>query len=194
MISGAEQREDRVGVIPCPVAARRRHEVRVTLGPQDRFFGREAIDRFLNSPWRLTDAWDRMGVRLSGPPIPPDAALDMPSEPILRGSVQVAGDGVPSILLADHQTTGGYPKIATVLDCDINSLLQLRPRDSLRFIPVTAGEAVKIARIAELSKRAYYQAIASPRGMHHARTYHSSPIGHGGQREPGRTCSSTKGV
>lgn len=150
-VARAEQRQDREGSIPCPVAARPRHEARVTLGPQDRFFSSETLERFLAGPWQMTGAWDRMGVRLSGPSIQPDTALDMPSEPILRGSVQVAGDGVPSILLADHQTTGGYPKIATVLDCDIDSLVQLRPRDPLRFVPVSAQKAVAIARTAALS-------------------------------------------
>lgn len=164
IVTGAERREDREGDIPCPVSARPRHDARVTLGPQHRFFGADTMARFLAGPWRMSEAWDRMGVRLSGPSIPPDAALDMPSEPILRGSVQVAGDGVPSILLADHQTTGGYPKIATVLDCDLDRLVQLRPRDPLRFVPASVDEAVAAARTAALGVRAYRQSIASPRG------------------------------
>ncbi len=152
-IADAVQAALREGDIPCPVTARPRHAVRVTLGPQLRFFGADARQAFLTGPWRMTDAWDRMGVRLAGPLIAPDAALDMPSEPIVRGSVQVAGDGVATVLLADHQTTGGYPKIATVLDCDLDAFVQLRPRDPVIFRPVSAPEAVGIARTAAIRNR-----------------------------------------
>jgi 5-oxoprolinase (ATP-hydrolysing) subunit C len=147
-IADAVQRDGRLGDFPCPVTARPRSDARITIGPQDRFFSPDTLATFLNGPWWMTDAFDRMGARLSGPLVAPDAALDMPSEPILRGSVQVAGDGVASILLADHQTTGGYPKIATVLDCDTDSLAQLRPRDPLRFTPVSPRQAIDIARSA----------------------------------------------
>jgi allophanate hydrolase subunit 2 len=74
------------------------------------------------------------------------SATHKTTEPILRGSVQVAGDGVASVLLADHQTTGGYPKIATVLDCDLDGLMQLRARDAVRFIAVTPEDAILRAR------------------------------------------------
>jgi allophanate hydrolase subunit 2 len=87
-----------------------------------------------------------MGVRLTGPLLQPRARLDMPSEPVARGSVQVAGDGVATVLLADHQTTGGYPKLATVLDADLDRFAQLRPGDGFRFRLVTATEAVRHAR------------------------------------------------
>lgn len=160
----AETREARAGAFPCPVFARPRHDPRVTIGPQDRFFAPETIDTFLHAPWRMTEASDRMGVRLAGPGIAPEAALDMLSEPILRGSVQVAGDGVPSVLLADHQTTGGYPKIATVLDCDLDAMVQLRPRDLLRFTAVSPAKAVEIARAEAGRQRRYREALAQAAG------------------------------
>lgn len=147
--------------IPCPVGARPRHDIRVTLGPQDRFFAPEALARFLGGAWVMTSARDRMGARLSGPDIAPSAALDMPSEPILRGSVQVAGDGVASVLLADHQTTGGYPKIATMLDCDLDGLAQLRPQDRLRFVAVTPDRALQVARSAMAQNRRYLDSLAA---------------------------------
>lgn len=140
--------------IPCPVTARPRHELRVTLGPQQRFFSAGTISDFLSGAWRMTDAWDRMGVRLAGPPIAPQAALDMPSGPVVRGSVQVAGDGVATVLLADHQTTGGYPRIATVLDCDLDGFVQLRPRDRVSFRPVSAEQAISLARTAQRGRAA----------------------------------------
>lgn len=143
VIDGTEPRPPRA--IPCPVFARPRGDLRVTLGPQERFFDADALAAFLAGPWRMTAAGDRMGVRLSGPKIAP-LALDMPSEPVARGSVQVAGDGVATVLLADHQTTGGYPKIATALDADLDRFAQLRPGDGFHFRLVTPEQAVSHAR------------------------------------------------
>lgn len=134
------------GPIPRPATARPRLTLRVVMGPQERFFAPRAIERFLSQPFTLTDAGDRMGVRLSGPDLPLGAPLDIASEPILRGSVQVAGDGVATVLMADHQTTGGYPKIATLLAQDIDSFAQMRPRDAVRFVAVTPDAAIASAR------------------------------------------------
>ncbi|MDF3854482.1 biotin-dependent carboxyltransferase family protein [Paracoccus sp. P2] len=163
VIADAARREEREGSIPCPVAARPRRELRVTMGPQQRFFSAEAISAFLSGTWRMTDAWDRMGVRLAGPSIAPHAALDMPSEPIVRGSVQIAGDGVATVLLADHQTTGGYPKIATVLDCDLDSFVQLRPRDAVAFRPVSPEQAISLSRTAAIGAATYFRALSNTR-------------------------------
>lgn len=147
------------GPIPCPGFARPRHNPRVLLGPQERFFNDEALQDFLTARFTLTSAYDRMGVRLAGPSLQPHARLNMPSEPIARGSVQVAGDGVATVLLADHQTTGGYPKIATVLDCDLDGFAQMRSRDALRFVAVTAAQAVAAARLHDMRVSRYFQAL-----------------------------------
>lgn len=133
--------------IPCPVWARPRSEVALVMGPQDRFFGQDRIDLLLGATFRLTDAYDRMGVRLRGPSLAPEAALAIPSEPVLRGSVQVAGDGVATVLMADHQTTGGYPKIATLAGSELDSFAQLRPHAAVAFRAVTPAQAVGMARI-----------------------------------------------
>ena len=130
----------------CPVWARPRALLHAVPGPQDRYFPPDALEAFFASPYQLTDAWDRMGLRLRGPLVPPEGALSIPSQAILRGSVQVAGDGVATVLLSDHQTTGGYPKIATLLADDIDGLVQLRPRDALRFAAITPEEAIALAR------------------------------------------------
>jgi allophanate hydrolase len=163
-VADAGIRAEREGAIPCPVTARPSHELHVVPGPQDRFFAPETMTAFLAGPYRLTDAYDRMGVRLQGPALPPHAPLDMPSEPIVRGSVQVAGDGVPTVLLADHQTTGGYPKIATVIDTDLDAFVQLRPRDMVAFQAVTPERAVELARMRAASAARYLAAIAAPGG------------------------------
>lgn len=136
----------RLGAIPCPVWARPRNMMHCVLGPQDRFFPKNALAEFTSAQFHLTDAYDRMGMRLHGPALHSISALSIPSEPILRGSVQISGDGVATILLADHQTTGGYPKIATILSDDVDGLVQGRPHDAIRFKSITAHDAVALAR------------------------------------------------
>ena len=147
--------------LPCPIFARPRHRLHVTLGPQDRCFAPETLKAFLSERFTLTAAGNRMGVRLAGPDIAPNVALTMPSEPISRGSVQVAGDGVATLLLADHQTTGGYPKIATVLDCDLDAATQLRPHDAIGFTALTPAQAIARARLYATSTARYLAALSA---------------------------------
>lgn len=146
VVEGATVLPAAEGPVPCPVWARPRAELAVVLGPQQRYFPAAAVEALLATPFRLTDAYDRMGVRLAGPPLTPEGALSIPSAPVLRGSIQVAGDGVATVLLADHQTTGGYPRIATVVDADLDGFTQLRPRERVSFRAVSPEEAVAIAR------------------------------------------------
>ena len=132
--------------LPLPVLARFTGRAHVVMGPQDHFFDAAAREAFLDGDWSLSNAYDRMGMRLAGPAIMPAAVLDMPSEGIMRGAVQIAGDGVPVVMQADHGTTGGYPKIATVLDADLDAFVQGRPHQHLHFRAVTPEQAVAIAR------------------------------------------------
>ena len=145
-VEAAELRMARHGKVACPVTSRPRSRIRVVLGPQDRFFSPETIAALLSKPFTLSDAYDRMGVRLSGPSLRPEAVLTMPSEAIVRGSIQVAGDGVATVLLADHQTTGGYPKIATIISEDLDGFAQLRSRASVAFHAVTPQSAIEALR------------------------------------------------
>jgi biotin-dependent carboxylase-like uncharacterized protein len=160
VVADAGLREERNGEIPCPVSARPRNTVRVVLGPQDRFFARASIDLLLSETLMLTDAYDRMGVRLRGPSLTPNSKLDMPSEAIVRGSIQVSGDGVPTILLADHQTTGGYPKIATIISDDLDGFVQLRPHSRVAFTSITPEAAIQSTRTRH---HTYKQFLASVR-------------------------------
>lgn len=146
VIKDAQLRARREREIAAPDWTRPEAEPSVVLGPQTRFFAPETIETFLAATFSLTDSYDRMGVRLKGPALPPEGALSIPSEPIVRGSIQVSGDGVASALLADHGTTGGYPKIATMLDDDVSSFAQNRPRGEVRFRSVTPEHAVALAR------------------------------------------------
>jgi KipI family sensor histidine kinase inhibitor len=123
--------------------------VRVVLGPQDDAFSEEGRRTFLDSVYRVTPHADRMGCRLDGPVIAHRSSADIISDWIPLGGVQVPGDGKPIILLADRQTTGGYPKIATAIGPDIPLVAQSRPGDALRFRAVSVTEAQAIAREVE---------------------------------------------
>ena len=163
-IAAPELREARQGAVPCPVWARPRQLLRCVLGPQDRFFAPDDLRDLATARFALTDAYDRMGVRLRGPAMVPSGALGIPSEAILRGSVQVSGDGVATVLLADHQTTGGYPKIATILSDDIDGFVQCRPHDSVSFLPIAPADATDIARNRARLFAAYLVQVAKAAG------------------------------
>ena len=123
--------------------------VRVVLGPQDDRFTEDAIVTFLSSPYTVTRATDRMGLRLDGPPLTfhaGPAGADILSEGLVTGAIQVPAHGQPIVLLADHQTTGGYAKIATVCSADLWRLGQARPGDAIRFRAVPVAEAQAAAR------------------------------------------------
>ena len=143
------------GAIPCPIWARPRRVIHAVLGPQDRFFSAESLEDLASQPFYLTNAYDRMGVRLRGRSLTPAGALSIPSEPILRGSVQVAGDGLATVMLADHGTTGGYPKIATVVSDDLDGFVQLRPNDAVRFKLISPPQALALTRAGGRALRAY---------------------------------------
>jgi biotin carboxyl carrier protein len=87
-----------------------------------------------------------MGMRLTGPRLGHRASADILSDAIPLGAVQVPGEGQPILLLADRQTTGGYPKIATAIGPDVAALAQARPGDAVRFIRITVEEAQAAAR------------------------------------------------
>ncbi len=157
--------EEREGELPAvPIGLRERPCLRVVLGPQTKHFEPGCIERLLGSTYAASPARDRMGMRLQGPALPLRQALSIPSEPLVRGSIQVNGEGVASILLADHQTTGGYPKIATVVSCDLDAAAQLRPGEALRFEAVEPGQAVALARAHAVTARAYLEEVGRPRG------------------------------
>jgi biotin-dependent carboxylase-like uncharacterized protein len=120
--------------------------VRVILGPQDDYFSREQIDAFGREPWTISHRSDRMAYFLDGARIAPANGLDIVSDGIVMGAIQVLGDGRPMVLMADRQVTGGYPKIATVIGPDQGRLAQLRPGASVRFAVTTIDAAVAARR------------------------------------------------
>jgi biotin-dependent carboxylase-like uncharacterized protein len=116
-------------------------KLRVILGPQDNYFSKNGIRTFLQSNYTVSAEADRMGYRLEGPRIQHQTKADIISDGIPLGAVQVPGNGLPIILLADRLTTGGYTKIATVISVDIPKLAQAKPGDKVRFQQVNEDEA-----------------------------------------------------
>ncbi|MBO8169123.1 MAG: biotin-dependent carboxyltransferase [Thermoanaerobacteraceae bacterium] len=123
-----------------------RETVRVVLGPQDDYFTSEGIKTFLNETYEVTKNSDRMGYRLTGPTIEHGKGADIISDGIPLGGIQVPGHGEPIIMMVDRQTTGGYPKIATVITPDISLVAQKNPGDRIKFAQVTLEEAQEIYR------------------------------------------------
>ncbi|HCP79228.1 MAG: allophanate hydrolase [Pusillimonas sp.] len=132
--------------------------VRVVLGPQSDYFTESAIKSFFTQPYVVSGQADRMGFRLEGPTIEHAGGYDLVSDGIVSGAIQVPGSGLPIVLLADAQTTGGYPKIATVISTDISILGRRRPGASVHFKQVSRDEAESIAceteaRLAQLESQ-----------------------------------------
>ena len=121
-------------------------QLRVVLGPQNEMFTNEDIRLFLSQEYEVTAQSDRMGIRLSGEPLKSKNGMDIISDGIVFGSVQVPNSGEPIILMADHQTTGGYAKIATVISVDLPRASQLSAGNTVRFKSVTVEEAEQEAK------------------------------------------------
>jgi antagonist of KipI len=115
--------------------------LRVVLGPQADCFVPEAVERLTAGSYLLSPQSDRMGYRLVGAPLVHAGATDMISDATPCGSVQVPASRQPILLMADCQTTGGYPKIAVVISADLPLAAQLVPGDRIKFSIVTIPEA-----------------------------------------------------
>jgi biotin-dependent carboxylase-like uncharacterized protein len=115
--------------------------IRVLLGPQDDYFSSIARETFFSEPFSLTASADRMAYRFKGPKIEHAAGFNIVSDGIALGAIQIGGDGQPLILMADHQPTGGYPKLGFVIRADIGRLAQMRPGETCRFAACCMSEA-----------------------------------------------------
>ena len=129
--------------------------LRLVPGPHSSGFAPEALARLTTHTWRVGPTSNRMGYRLEGPPLMALRPFDLPSFGVVPGTLQVPPDGVPILLMADAQTTGGYPVIGTVIGPDLPLAAQLLPGDALRLAFVTLDEALA-------ARRAFVAALAQP--------------------------------
>jgi antagonist of KipI len=139
--------------------------VRVILGPHSDRFTEAGIEAFLGGSYEISSVSNRMGYRLEGPRIEHVRGADIISCGIPLGGIQVPGNGQPIVLMADHQTTGGYTMIATVIQADIPLVAQCLPGERLRFRAVELEEAREsyrrmvgaIERVAESGHRSLWE-------------------------------------
>jgi antagonist of KipI len=115
--------------------------VEVVLGPQTEYFTERGLETFLSNVYEVTTESDRMGYRLEGAEVEQRGSMDIVSDAIPVGAVQVPRNGKPIILMRDAQTTGGYPKIAVVTSPDVSRLGQAKPNDRIRFSKVSPSRA-----------------------------------------------------
>jgi antagonist of KipI len=126
-----------------PSAGERQHgRLRVLPGPQQDCFAGRALAALQSAPYVVMPDSNRMGFRLSGPPLELRSTPDIISEPAPIGALQVPASRQPILLMADRQTAGGYAKLAAVISADIGVAAQLAPGDEVRFAVCTQAEAL----------------------------------------------------
>lgn len=134
-------------------------KLRVLLGPQDDYFTEAGITTLFTSPYIITTEADRMGYRLEGKVIEHKDKADIISDALCQGAIQVPGHGMPIIMMADRQTTGGYTKIGTVIGPDLSLLAQAKPGDTIYFISCSEAEAEAALRQEHQSYRNMEQVL-----------------------------------
>jgi 5-oxoprolinase (ATP-hydrolysing) subunit C len=125
--------------------------IRLALGPQNDEFSDAALNLFLDSEWTISATSDRMGYRLEGPTIKHLHGHNIVSDGTVNGSIQIPGNGQPIVLMSDRGTSGGYPKIATVITADFGRFAQIAAGTAFRFKAVSMQEAqAEAGKFAEL--------------------------------------------
>ena len=132
--------------LPQPLDLALDQPIRVVLGPQADYFTDGALQTFLSSDYTVSPQSDRMGYRLAGPVLAHAKGYDIVSDGIVAGAIQVPGSGLPIVLMVDHQTIGGYPKIATVISADIPVVGRRKPGCPIRFVAVGVHEAERLRK------------------------------------------------
>lgn len=120
--------------------------IRVLLGPQEDCFSAAGIDTLFNGEYTISNEADRMGYRMEGAKIEHLGKADIVSDALCQGAIQVPAHGMPIVMMADRQTTGGYAKIGTVIGPDLARLAQAKAGDAVRFIRCTDEQAVAALR------------------------------------------------
>ncbi|HET9420750.1 MAG TPA: biotin-dependent carboxyltransferase family protein [Nocardioides sp.] len=136
VVAGTELPVGRAGGAPAAYDAPRPPRpgpLRVDRGPRAAWFAADALERLCATPYTVTPASNRIGLRLDGPPLERVRDGELASEGMVLGAVQVPPDGTPVVFLADHPTTGGYPVLAVVRADDLWRCAQLRPGNEVRF-------------------------------------------------------------
>ena len=124
--------------------------IRVIKGTNFNYFSEEGIKIFFEKEFTISKLSDRMGMRLEGPKIENIIDTNIKSEGLIKGVIQVPADGNPIIMLSDHGTIGGYPKIGVVISADYDKLVQLTPGTKIKFKEVELSSAESLFKLYEL--------------------------------------------
>ena len=126
------------------VSLEKKNVIRVLKGPQFDYFSESSKKEFFSKEYKITNLTDRMGMRLEGKILKNIVSTNIRSEGITKGAIQVPADGQPIVLLTDHPTIGGYPKIANVISADYDLLVQKIPGTNISFKCIELQEAEKL--------------------------------------------------
>ena len=127
--------------------------IRVLKGTNFNFFSKKAKEIFFSSEFEVSKLTDRMGMRLEGPKIENFVETNIRSEGLIKGVIQVTTDGNPIVMLSDHGTIGGYPKIAVVISADYDKLTQLTPGSKIKFKLIELKEAENLYKLYEIETK-----------------------------------------
>ena len=124
--------------------------IRVIKGTNFDYFSEEGKNKFFEKEFTISKLSDRMGMRLEGQNIENIVDTNIKSEGLVKGVIQVPADGNPIIMLSDHGTIGGYPKIGVVISADYDKLVQLSPGSKIKFQEVELNDAEKLFKLYEM--------------------------------------------
>ena len=124
--------------------------IRVIKGTNFDYFSEEGKNNFFEKEFIVSKLSDRMGMRLEGPKIENMVNTNIKSEGLLKGVIQVPGDGNPIIMMSDHGTIGGYPKIAVVVSADYDRLVQISPGSKIKFKEIDLSDAETLFKLYEM--------------------------------------------
>ena len=125
-------------------------KIRVLKGTNFNYFSAKAQKLFFEKEFTVTKLSDRMGMRLEGPFIDNVIDTNIRSEGLIKGVIQVPADGNPIIMLSDHGTIGGYPKIGVVISADYDKLVQLAPGSKIKFQEIKLSDAETLFKLYEM--------------------------------------------
>ena len=124
--------------------------IRVIKGTNFNYFSEEGIKNFFEKEFTVSKLSDRMGMRLEGPKIKNIVDTNIRSEGLIKGTIQITADGNPIIMLSDHGTIGGYPKIGVVISADFDKLVQLVPGSKIKFQEIELSDAETLYKLYEM--------------------------------------------
>tara|TARA_Y100000590_G_scaffold403929_1_gene491033 strand:+ start:287 stop:1234 length:948 start_codon:yes stop_codon:yes gene_type:complete len=124
--------------------------IRIIKGTNYNYFSEDAKNVFLSKEFKISKLTDRMGMRLEGPKLKNIVDTNIKSEGLIKGVIQVPANGNPIIMLSDHGTIGGYPKIAVVISADYDKLVQLTPGSKIKFKLINLKEAENLYNLYNL--------------------------------------------